>query len=73
MAWTEMVASLHVLRKLCSIFFKCIISYIASPENLKCYYIHPGRTIGHNSDVNQHYDQKYYSPEADPLFGPHWI
>ena len=30
----------------------CIISYIISPENLKCYYIQLGRTIGYKSDVN---------------------
>ena len=33
-------------------FFKYLISYIVSPENLKCYYIHLGRTIGYKSDVN---------------------
>ena len=27
--------------------FSCIISYIVSPENLQCYYIQPGRTIGY--------------------------
>ena len=33
-------------------FVFCIISYIVSPENLKCYYIQPEITIGYQSDVN---------------------
>ena len=51
MAPIEMAASLLVLRIRCSIFL-CIISYIVSSENLKCYYIQPGRTIGYQRDVN---------------------
>ena len=52
MAPTEMVASLHVLEELCSIFFTlCIISYIVTPGNLKSYYIQPGRTVGYKSNV----------------------
>ena len=38
-----MAASLHVLRKLCSIYvFLCITSYTGTPGNLKSYYIQPG-------------------------------
>lgn len=63
-----MVASLQVLRKGMQLFvFLCIISDILSPENLKCYYIQPGRTIGNKSDVNL---PTFTTRNTDSLFGP---
>jgi hypothetical protein len=51
-------------------FFKCIISDIVTPGNLKFYTYSREELLDiRATSTYQHYDQEYDFPEADPLFG----
>jgi hypothetical protein len=71
MAPTEMVASLQVLRKLCSnsFFYVLFLTLLAQILSVITHSWEELLDIRATS-IYQHYDQEYFFPEANPLFGP---
>jgi hypothetical protein len=69
MAPTERVASLLVLRKLCSTFFY-IVTLLAQEILSVIKYSREELLDIRATSTYQHYDQEYDFPEADPLFAP---
>ena len=66
-----MVASLRVLRKLCSIFYNILFHTLLPQEILSLItYCREELLDIRATSTYQHYNQECDFPEADPLFGP---
>ena len=72
MAPTEMVASLQVLRKLCSILFFYVLFLTLLAQKILSVITYSQEELLdiRVTSIYQHYDQEYDFPEADPFFGP---
>jgi hypothetical protein len=64
-----MVASLLVLRKLCSILFLCVLFLTLLAQKILSVITHSREELLDISapSIYQHYDQEYDFPEVDPL------
>jgi hypothetical protein len=71
MVQTEIVASLRVLRKLCSVFKNVLFIALLHQEILSLITYSREELLDIKAtSIYHHYDQEYNFPEADTLFGP---